>query len=104
MSTIQSLSKVNFRSVVEDVSTPVLVDFWAPWCGPCRLISPELEAAAAQLGSKVRFAKVNVDEEPEIAEQFGIQSIPNLIVFREGKPVRQFIGFLDRRSIVSALQ
>jgi len=103
MSEIQELTKNNFRAVIEDQTTPVLVDFWAPWCGPCRMITPELEAVAKQLHQTLRVAKVNVDQEPELAEQYGIQSIPNLIVFKNGKPIRQLIGFLDRNELVAAL-
>ena len=102
MSQIEELTKSNFQEVINQ-GTPVLVDFWAPWCGPCRLIGPELEAVAAEVGNRVRIAKVNVDEEPEIAQSFGVQSIPNLIVFRNGSPVRQMIGFRDRRELIQAL-
>src|SRR5438105_3151063 len=100
---IQNLTHTNFRDTINDPSLPVVVDFWAPWCGPCRMITPELEAVAKELGTRVRFAKVNVDEEPELAQQFGIQSIPNLIIFRNGQPVRQMIGFLDRNALKQAL-
>lgn len=101
--TIQDLSKTTFRSVIESDSKPVLVDFWAPWCGPCRMIGPELEAVANQMNEKVTVAKVNVDEEPELAEAYGIRSIPNLILFKGGKPIRQMIGFVDRKTLLDAL-
>lgn len=97
------LNKTNFRTIVGDERTPVLVDFWAPWCGPCRAIAPELEAVAAQMGGRVKIAKVNVDQEPELAEEFGVQSIPNLILFRGGRAVRQMIGFVDRKRLAEAL-
>ena len=100
---LKNLDKSNFRKTVEESSTPVLVDFWAPWCGPCRAIGPELEAAAGELGDKAVVGKVNVDDEPELAEHYGIQSIPNLIVFKAGKPVRQLIGLHDRKTIIEAL-
>ena len=79
---IIKLTKSDFSETVKDPSRPVLVDFWAPWCGPCRMVAPELEAVANEAGNKVVVAKVNVDEEPELAQQFGIQSIPSLIVFK----------------------
>lgn len=100
---ILELTKSNFREVIQDGSTPVLVDFWAPWCGPCRMIAPELEAVAEAMDKRVRIVKVNVDEEPELAEEYGVQSIPNLILFKEGRPVRQMIGFVDRNALSQAL-
>ena len=100
MAQVQELKKSNFFQVIRSTEQPVLVDFWAPWCGPCRAIAPELEALA-QGGATV--AKVNVDEEPELAEEFGVQSIPNLIVFKGGRPVRQLVGFHDRRELAQAL-
>lgn len=101
--TIMKLTKENFQKNVESTSKPLLVDFWAPWCGPCRMIAPELEAVAEELKDKARIAKVNVDEEPEIAEKYGVQGIPNLIVFKNGKPINQLVGFQNRKTLVEAL-
>ena len=102
MGLVKELNKTNFYQEIRS-ARPVLVDFWAPWCGPCRAIAPELEAVAQSANGTAVVAKVNVDEHPEIAEEFGVSSIPNLIVFKEGKPVRQLIGFHDRAQLAEAL-
>ncbi len=101
---IKNLKQAEFRPLVEGSLTPVLVDFWAPWCGPCRALGPELEEIAEELKGKATVAKVNVDEEPELAQFYGVQSIPNLIIFKQGKPIRQLIGFHNKSVILEALQ
>lgn len=98
------LTSENFYQVIGDKTTPVLVDFWAPWCGPCRMLAPELEAVAESKGNTLRVAKVNVDENPELAQEYGVMSIPNMIVFKEGKPVKQLVGFMDRTKLAAAIQ
>ena len=80
---------------------PVLVDFWAPWCGPCRVMAPAFEEAATVLGSRARLLKLNVDEVPGPAARYGVQSIPTLILFRNGEPVARTAGAMDARRLVA---
>ncbi|MEN9675356.1 MAG: hypothetical protein RIS76_1252 [Verrucomicrobiota bacterium] len=100
----QSLNPQNFDSTLANSSTPVLVDFWAEWCGPCKMLTPVLEEIALEQAGKVVIAKVNIDESPELALRFGITSIPTLIVFQNSQPVRTLNGVQSRRAIKSALE
>lgn len=101
---IMELNEGNFKKTVEVGPTPVLVDFWAPWCGPCRVIAPILEEVAKEMEGKVRVAKVNVDESPDIASNLGIRGIPTLILFKEGQIKGQMVGVNTKASIVSLIQ
>jgi thioredoxin 1 len=88
-------AKVTDASFEDDViksTEPVVVDFWAEWCGPCRMIAPALEEIAAEMKGKVKIAKLNVDENPEVASKYGVRSIPTLMVFKDGKQVDAKIG------------
>jgi len=95
------LHATNFDSQI--AKGVVLVDFWAPWCGPCRTQGPIVEEVAGQLQGKAIVAKVNVDEEQAVAEKFNIQGIPTLIVFKNGKPAKQFVGVNDAATLISAV-
>jgi thioredoxin 2 len=91
----------NFEKVVLGSPIPVIVDFWAPWCGPCRMMAPAFEQAAEMLGPKARLLKLNVDEEPGPAARYGVRSIPTLILFRKGEPVARTAGAMDARRLVA---
>ncbi len=96
------VSDSNFESEVLNSDIPVLVDFWAPWCGPCRALAPTIDELATEYSGKVKIVKLNTDENPESAVKFRINSIPNLIIFKEGKPVDQLIGAVDKSKIIDA--
>ena len=96
------INKNNFESEVLNSASPVLLDFWAPWCGPCRMVSPVLDEIAKERPD-IKVAKINVDEEPELAMQFGVMSIPMLVVMKDGKPVNQAVGARPKAQILSML-
>lgn len=93
-----------FAQHVENAEGPVLVDFWAPWCGPCRMVAPILDQISDELGGKLTIAKVNVDENQTIAGNLGIMSIPTLILYKNGKPVEKIIGFQPKNKLMEKIQ
>ena len=93
------IKETKFDEAVIKSKLPVLVDFWAPWCGPCRMVAPVVEELADEYGPKVKFVKVNTDESFNTAASYGIRSIPTLIVFKGGRPVGQIIGFRPKSDL-----
>jgi len=89
---VKEISESEFQTEVLDTTDKVVVDFWAPWCGPCKMVAPELEKLAGKTGDAVRYVKVNVDESPEVAMRYGIMSIPTIALFEGGSLVTQVVG------------
>ena len=104
MSKPVEIEEAKFEDVVLKAETPVLVDFWAPWCGPCRMVAPVVEELAEDYDGKVDFVKINVDDSPKIASQYGVMSIPTLILFKDGKPVSNVVGFRPKDELKKSLE
>ena len=95
-----SLNDRSFDAFLKPIGLPVVVDFWAPWCGPCRAMAPAFEQAAQKLATGARFAKVNTDEAQQVAGRFAIRSIPTLVLFRGGQEVKRISGAMDASSLI----
>lgn len=95
----KEVTDATFEQEVLKAPRPVLVDFWAPWCGPCRMVAPIVEELAEEYEGKVNFVKLNTDDNPVIASRYGIRSIPTLLVFKGGEPVGQIIGFRPKSDL-----
>ncbi len=93
------IDQSNFKSDVLESDKPVVVDFWAEWCGPCKAIAPDLEAISDEMAGDVTIAKINMDENPDLAAQYGVRSIPTLLMFKNGEPVAVQVGALPKSRI-----
>jgi len=98
MATVK-VDKNNFKADVLDAKEPVVVDFWAEWCGPCKMIGPSLEEISGELGGKAKIVKLNIDENPELAAQFGVRSIPTLMIFKGGEVADIKVGALPKTAL-----
>lgn len=103
MGSALEFTDANFAQEVLQADVPVVVDFWAPWCGPCRQIAPAIEALANENAGKVKVGKLNVDDNPNVAQQFGISSIPTILLFRGGRVVQKFVGVQPKSRLQEAI-
>lgn len=100
---ILNLDADNFETTLKNGESPILVDFWAPWCGPCKAIAPILEELAGEIGDKVRICKLNVDEHSDVASRFNIRAIPTLLIFKNGEVVDQLVGMTSKNDLETKL-
>lgn len=103
MSALAEVNQSNFESEVLKNGQPVLVDFWAPWCGPCRMLGPIVEKVAAANSDKAKFVKLNTDENPNVAGQYQVSGIPCLILFKDGQPVDRVVGYVPENVVTTML-
>lgn len=99
-----AISDNSFESEVAKSETPVLVDFWAEWCGPCRMIAPVLEGLADEYSGSLKIAKLDVDQNPKTMMKFEVQSIPTLILFKDGEPVERLVGYMPKDRLLSRIR
>ncbi|MGF1570693.1 MAG: thioredoxin [Nodosilinea sp.] len=104
MSAIANMTQDTFQAEVLQSSIPVLVDFWAPWCGPCRMVAGVVDEVAQQYAGQLKVVKVNTDEQPGIASQYGIRSIPTLMVFMGGEKMEQVVGAVSKTTLAQAVE
>jgi thioredoxin 1 len=104
MADLTNVSDDNFQAEVLENEQPVLVDFWAPWCGPCRVVAPVLEEIAAEQAEKLRVVKLNVDDNQRTAAQYGVMSIPTMILFKNGQPAKTIVGAYPKKRLEAELE
>lgn len=104
MANVVTLAESNFQEEVLEASEPVLVDFWAAWCGPCKMIAPVVEELADDFAGKAKVAKLNVDDHGNIAQKYGVMSIPTLILFKDGKEQTRIVGFRPKGELAKAIE
>ena len=100
---VQELNADNFKTAVESADKPVLVDFWAPWCGPCKAIAPLLEELAEEMNGQVRICKLNIDDNGEIAADHDVRAIPTLLLFKDGSVAEQIVGMTNKEDLKSRI-
>lgn len=104
MSETKQVTDATFKDEVLDSELPVLVDFWAPWCGPCRMVAPVVDEISEQYKEQVKVVKLNTDENPQVASQYGIRSIPTLMIFKGGQKVDMVVGAVPKSTLANTLE
>ena len=104
MSATAAVTDASFKEDVLDSEVPVLVDFWAPWCGPCRMVGPVVDEIAEQYEGQIKVVKLNTDENPNVASQYGIRSIPTLMIFKGGQRVDMVVGAVPKTTLANTLE
>lgn len=104
MSAAAQVTDASFKQEVLESEIPVLVDFWAPWCGPCRMVAPVVDEIAVQYGDQLKVVKLNTDENPNVASQYGIRSIPTLMIFKGGQRVDMVVGAVPKTTLANTLE
>jgi len=102
--TVNEVNENNYEKEVKDSKLPVIIDFWAEWCGPCRMIAPVFEELSEDFEGKLKFAKVNIDENNSIANEYGVRSIPTLVLIKDGKEINRITGFLPKPALKSKIE
>lgn len=104
MAVTEQVTDASFKSEVLESKVPVLVDFWAPWCGPCRMVAPVVDEIADQYENQIKVVKLNTDENPNVASQYGIRSIPTLMIFKGGQRVDMVVGAVPKTTLATTLE
>ncbi|VBB06233.1 thioredoxin [Lucifera butyrica] len=104
MAKVASVNEKNFREEVQEAAVPVLVDFWAPWCGYCTRLSPVMDELAGTMEGKIKIVKVNVDENRSLAQKYGVMSLPTMIVFKNGEQAEKLMGYMPKANIMAKIQ
>ncbi|WP_123054688.1 thioredoxin [Clostridium sp. JN-1] len=101
---VSEIKDTDFSKVIKKEASPVVVDFWAPWCGPCKMLGPVIDEISSEIGEKAKFYKLNVDENPVSSMEYKVASIPTVIIFKDGKPAKTLVGFRPKEAIKGVIE